>query len=119
MTAAFTEIKGTGWSVSDTLKAIKDELNNVGTSPSEIYDYFIFGSNEDAFKADVSGLASQTDVTTAKDEIIADNRLFQESDEYKTPTVFKKTEKGNESNVLVEKTYTNNGSGIESLTEPT
>ncbi len=117
ITSAFTEIKGTGWTVSDTLKAIKDELNNVGTSPSEIYNYFISGSNENAFKADVSSLATQSDVTTAKDEIIADNRLFQESDEYKTPTEVILTEKGDINNVLVRKTYTNNGSGTESLTE--
>ena len=116
MTAAFAEIKGDGWTVSDTLNSIKDELSSVGTSPSEIYSYFTDGSNEDVFKADVGGLASQTDVTEAKDEIISDHRLFQEADEFKTPEKFIKREKGTNT-VLVEKNYLTDGAGTESLTD--
>jgi len=49
-----------------------DKYWNTSTlTSSEIYSYFISGNNEDAFKADVSNLATQTDITNAKEEIIS------------------------------------------------
>lgn len=39
MTAAFTEIKGAGWTVSDTMEAIKDGVSSGAITPSDIWTY--------------------------------------------------------------------------------
>jgi len=63
----------------DAIKAKTDQLaftvaNQVdansltgGTSPADIYTYFTSGTNEDAFKADVSGLATAASIAALND----------------------------------------------------
>ena len=43
-----------------------------GTSPADIYTYFTSGTNEDAFKANVSGLATSAEITALNDISAAD-----------------------------------------------
>jgi hypothetical protein len=73
-----TDVKGTGWTSTDNLAEITEDVTGLngaamrgtdgaytGTPPTEaqIYAEFVAGSNEDAFKADVSALATSAEVS--------------------------------------------------------
>lgn len=71
MDAAFTEIKGATWSgTTDTLEAIRDRgdvawvTGSAAPSEADIYTYFTSLTRPDAFKADVSSLATSTALST-------------------------------------------------------
>ena len=73
-----TDVKGAGWTSTDNLAEITEDVTGLngdamrgtdsaytGTPPTEaqIYAEFVAGSNEDAFKADVSSLATSAEVS--------------------------------------------------------
>lgn len=73
-----TDVKGTGWVAADNLAEITEDVTGLngaamrgtdgaytGTPPTEaqIYAEFVAGSNENAFKADVSSLATSAEVS--------------------------------------------------------
>ena len=49
--------------------ATRTVTSGVGTPPADTYAYFVQGGNEDAFKADVSALASQSSVNTVSGNV--------------------------------------------------
>ena len=72
-----TDVKGAGWTSTDNLAEITEDVTGLngdamrgtdsaytGTPPTEaqIYAEFVAGSNEDAFKADLSALATSAEV---------------------------------------------------------
>ncbi|NRA81991.1 MAG: hypothetical protein HRU18_27665 [Pseudoalteromonas sp.] len=69
--SAFTEIKGAGWT-SETLKDIRDNLGTGGTTPADVYNYFVASNREDVFKADISALALEATVNALNDLSSAD-----------------------------------------------
>jgi len=76
MTAAFTEIKGSGWTATDTLEAINNAITGSGGgSLSQIlYNYFTADARPDPFRADVSSLATAASVAALNDISTADIR---------------------------------------------
>jgi hypothetical protein len=73
-----TDVKGAGWTSTDNLAEITEDVTGLngdamrgtdsaytGTPPTEaqIYAEFVSGSNENAFKADVSALATSAEVS--------------------------------------------------------
>lgn len=79
-----TDVKGAGWTSTDNLAEITEDVTGLngaamrGTdgantstppSPADIYSEFTSGSNEDAFKADVSGLATASALSTVDGKI--------------------------------------------------
>ena len=59
MTAAFAEIKGAGWTVTDTLEAIRD------ATPAEIWAYATRGLTEEVTTDEASRNASKAKATIA------------------------------------------------------
>lgn len=81
-----TDVKGAGWTSSDNLAEITEDVTglngdamrgtdgaNTSTPPTAaaIYSEFTSGSNEDAFKADVSGLATASALATVDSNVDA------------------------------------------------
>ena len=81
-----TDVKGAGWVSTDNLAEITEDVTglngsamrgtdgaNTLTPPTaaEIYSEFTSGSNEDAFKADVSGLATASSLSTVDSNVDA------------------------------------------------
>jgi hypothetical protein len=64
MTAAFTEIKGAGWTTTDTLEAIRSSISSGGVSAADVWSYATRGLTEDVATDEASRLASQADVST-------------------------------------------------------
>jgi len=79
-----TDVKGAGWVSADNLAEIAEDVTglngaamrgtdgaNTSTPPTaaDIYSEFTSGSNEDAFKADVSGLATASALSTVDGKI--------------------------------------------------
>lgn len=79
-----TDVKGAGWTSTDTLAEITEDVTGLNgdamrgtdgastTTPptaADIYSEFTSGSNEDAFKADVSGLATASALATVDGKI--------------------------------------------------
>ena len=77
-----TDVKGAGWTSTDNLAEITEDVTGLngdamrgtdsaytGTPPTEaqIYAEFVAGSNEDAFKADVSNLATSAEISSLND----------------------------------------------------
>ena len=77
-----TDMKGAGWTSTDTLAEITEDVTGLNgdamrgtdgastTTPptaAAIYSEFTSGSNEDAFKADVSGLATSAEIAALND----------------------------------------------------
>ena len=65
MTSAFTEIKGAGWTTTDTLEAIRDAINAVGTAttPADIWSYVTRSLTETVTTDTASREASKADVS--------------------------------------------------------
>ncbi len=81
-----TDVKGAGWTSTDNLAEITEDVTglngaamrgtdgaNTSTPPTAaaIYSEFTSGSNEDAFKADVSGLATASSLSTVDSNVDA------------------------------------------------
>ena len=81
-----TDMKGAGWTSTDTLAEITEDVTGLNgdamrgtdgastTTPptaAAIYSEFTSGSNEDAFKADVSGLATASALSTVDSNVDA------------------------------------------------
>ena len=81
-----TDIKGAGWTSTDNLAEITEDVTGLNgdamrgtdgastTTPptaAAIYSEFTSGSNEDAFKADVSGLATASALSTVDSNVDA------------------------------------------------
>ncbi len=79
-----TDVKGAGWTSTDNLAEITEDVTGLngaamrGTdgavttaapTAADIYSEFTSGSNEDAFKADVSGLATASALSTVDGKI--------------------------------------------------
>ena len=71
ISSGFDEIKGVGWA-DETLKDIRDNLGTGGTTPQQVYDYFVAGSREDVFKADISDVATTVQLNAARDSVISE-----------------------------------------------
>jgi len=65
MTSAFTEIKGAGWTSTDTLENISDNASSL--DEGELHTALNNYANKDDYKADVSGLATQVSVSGLND----------------------------------------------------
>lgn len=63
MTAAFTEIKGAGWTTTDTLEAIRDAISSGGLTAADVWTYVTRGLTEEVTTDSASRIASQADVS--------------------------------------------------------
>jgi hypothetical protein len=62
MTSAFTEIKGAGWTTSDTLEAIKDSIGSGGLTAADVWTYATRGLTEDVTTDTASRDASKATI---------------------------------------------------------
>lgn len=63
MTAAFTEIKGAGWTTTDTLEAIRDAITTSGTSPADIWSYVSRTLTAGTKDAEIDAILEDTSIT--------------------------------------------------------
>jgi len=69
----------TGSELAAVQNAILAAIPGTGFSPADVYAYFTQGSNENAFKADLTGIATTANVNSTQNSLTTQNGVIQAS----------------------------------------